>query len=333
MAALAIVPFDDRWTAPAAALLASAHRSTAAPWPDVDLADPEAAQALLADWRAVGPGLAAVDGHGTLRGFALASVPGPPGQSTARVRLAHHAAAPDVTREVYRRLYRELAGRLTRLGRFAHGVVIASEHRTAVAALVELGFGLDQVKGLRGLTAPEPARPSVTLRPADHADLPQLGALVRELQRFHAEPPMLRPALVDQPAVDADLRRAVTDARRLVLLAEEGGRPVGMMLAGPDSRHPATATIGMAVVTASARSAGVGTALLGGVLAWADARGATACGVEWTSANLVGDAFWRGHGFVPVRLTLSRLVDARVARAGATPDARDPRDPPPGPPS
>ena len=43
----------------------------------------------------------------------------------------------------------------------------------------------------------------------------------------------------------------------------------------------------------------MGTALLSGVLSWAAGHGFGTCGVEWSSANLVSDAFWRGHGFTP----------------------------------
>ncbi|MEO3750867.1 hypothetical protein [Streptomyces sp. B6B3] len=59
----------------------------------------------------------------------------------------------------------------------------------------------------------------------------------------------------------------------------------------------------------------VGTALLSGVVDWAAARGFRAWGAEWTSANLVSDAFWRGHGLVPARYTLTRRVDPDVAWA------------------
>lgn len=67
---------------------------------------------------------------------------------------------------------------------------------------------------------------------------------------------------------------------------------------------------------------GVGTALLSEVLARAAARGMRACDAEWASANLVSDAFWRGHGFAPVRCTLTRHLDTR-------PDMFEPATPSP----
>lgn len=56
----------------------------------------------------------------------------------------------------------------------------------------------------------------------------------------------------------------------------------------------------------------MGTALLSGVLSWAAGHGFGTCGVEWSSANLVSDAFWRGHGFGPAGYKLTRLIDACV---------------------
>ena len=56
----------------------------------------------------------------------------------------------------------------------------------------------------------------------------------------------------------------------------------------------------------------MGTALLSGVLSWAAGHGFGTCGVEWSSANLVSDAFWRGRGFTPAGYKLTRLIDACV---------------------
>ncbi|MFI6692000.1 hypothetical protein ACIBLA_09565 [Streptomyces sp. NPDC050433] len=59
----------------------------------------------------------------------------------------------------------------------------------------------------------------------------------------------------------------------------------------------------------------MGTTLLVGVVSWSADHDFTTCGTEWSSASLVSDAFWRGHGFAPVGHKLSRLVDARVSWA------------------
>jgi GNAT superfamily N-acetyltransferase len=304
---LDLVPFDDRFVAPAAALLAGAHP------PAVDLADVAVAGRLVTGWRDAGPAVAAVR-DGELVGFMAAALTGPPAYQAARVRLQQHAAAAADTRTIYRRLYAALSGRLVAAGAFEHSVVVSAEHRDTLSCLHELGFGVDQVRGLRPLTPPPATAPDtrVRLRPARADDVPRLLELTVELQRFHASPPMLRPALLDQRAIRDSFHATLAGDRQLLVAAERDGRLVGMMQAGPDGRYRDTATIGIAVVTASARSKGTGTGLLSAVLDWAGRHGFHTCGAEWTSANLVSDAFWRGHGFEPARYTLTRLIDSRV---------------------
>lgn len=308
-----IVAFADRFTEEAASLLAAAHADTV---PVPDLADVDAARACLTAVGAAGPAVAAIDDDGGLTGFMAAAVTGFPNDPRARVRMQHHAAGPGRARTTYRHLYRELSARLTGIGCFEHTVTVAAAHADVVTSLVELGFGMDQVKGTRPLTPPDGVRPGVRLREAHPDDLPLILRLTLELQHFHAEAPVHRPAFLDVGAIGADLSAAVADPRRLVLLAEVADRPAGLMVADPDSHLPGTATIGIAVVTAAVRAGGAGTALLSGVVDWARRNGFRACGAEWTSANLVSDAFWRGHGFTPVRYTLARRIDPRVAWAG-----------------
>jgi GNAT superfamily N-acetyltransferase len=305
-----IVAFTDRFTDEAAALLAAVHATIT---PVSDLADVGAARAHLATVTAAGPAVAAID-DGVLAGFMAAAVTGFPNDPRARVRTQHHAAVPGRARTTYRHLYRALSARLTGIGCFEHTVSVTGAD--TLTCFVELGFGMDQVKGTRPLTQPDRVRHDVHLRAAHAADLPLLLRLTLELQHFHAAAPVHRPAFLDVDAIGADLSAAVADPRRLVLLAEVAGRPAGLMVADPDSHLPGTATIGIAVVTAAVRSGGVGTALLAGVVDWARRNGFHACGAEWTSANLVSDAFWRGHGFTPVRHTLARRIDPRVAWAG-----------------
>ena len=134
---------------------------------------------------------------------------------------------------------------------------------------------------------------------------------------------MLRPAAIDLPALRDNPRAAVADKSRLVLLAEHDGDTVGLMVVDPDGHVPATATTGIAVVTAAVRGRALGSALLAGVVEWAAARGFRRLGAGWTSANLVSDAFWRRHGFVPARYTLTRRIDPRVAWAESRLERRD----------
>ncbi|MEV8367496.1 GNAT family N-acetyltransferase [Streptomyces niveus] len=311
-----VVPFERHFIEPAAALLADDHPPPADGGPALDLAEIDVARRLLDQSYDTGPAVAAVD-DGTLLGFMAVTTTHGPEQRHARIRLHQHASARRRKRAIYRRLYAALAGQLTALGAFEHTVVVSAAHDDTVTALFELGFGADQIKGARPTSAPiETRQGGVRPREADADDLEDLLDLTVELQRFHASSPILRPALVDLRAIRDSFRSALRDERQLILVTEEHGRLTGMMQAGPDSRYLSTATIGIAVVTASARSGGVGRALLSGVVDWAAGHGFEMCGTEWTSANLVGDAFWRGHGFAPVGHTLTRRIDARVSWAG-----------------
>ena len=99
-----------------------------------------------------------------------------------------------------------------------------------------------------------------------------------------------------------------------MLIACEGDDVVNDQ-AQPDRFYVNTVTIGMNIVTESARSAGVGTTMLNALCGWASDLGFEHCAVGWDPANLLSDAFYRSKGFTPARYELSRNIDARVAWA------------------
>ncbi|WP_345024490.1 GNAT family N-acetyltransferase [Nonomuraea roseoviolacea] len=321
-----IVPFQRGFAGQAAALLAETHTpsgagASAGGW---DVADVGVARRLVARWQGSGPAVAAVR-DGVVVGFMAATLPTLPGDQSARVRLHQHACAGPDRRMTYRRLYAALSGRLARVGAFQHSLAVSAHDQDTLACFFELGFGVDQIRGFRPVPRPgTPAREArgIRLRTARADDLPQMLDLSVELTRFHARPPMLRPALDDLRAIRNGFLAAFDDDRQVLLVAEEQGRLLGLMQAHPDGSHLGAARIGLAVVAASSRSAGVGTALLSGVGAWAAGRGFDLYGAEWSSANLVSDAFWRGRGMVPALFKLSRLIDSRVAWADAGFDHR-----------
>lgn len=319
-----IVAFAQRLEEPAAELLALIHAASG----DESLthmADPIAARDQVNTWSGKGPAVAALDGNATLLGFLAAVVTGYPGPPVAKVRLQQHAALGSDPRMTYRHLYRALSERLVEMGCFEHSVTVSADRPEVLNTFVELGFGFDQIKGLRPLTAlTTPDAPgNVVLRAAVPGDLARVVDLTWELQQFHAEAPMLRPAMVDLKALRDNLSAGIADEQRLVLLAEHEGRVAGLMVVDPDGHIPAAATIGIAVVTAAVRGRALGSALLAGAVGWAASRGFRRLSAGWTSGNLVSDAFWRGHGFAPVRYSLTRRIDARVAWADSRLDRWD----------
>ena len=79
-----------------------------------------------------------------------------------------------------------------------------------------------------------------------------------------------------------------------------------MIEAETDRLLDETATIYIAVTSDGWRGRGIGASLLAAVDGWALERGCAHVAAGWSSANLVSDRFWRGHGFRPYRYTLSR---------------------------
>ncbi|MFI0464807.1 hypothetical protein ACH347_12060 [Saccharopolyspora sp. 5N102] len=229
------------------------------------------------------------------------------GGQLARIRLQQHASVPEGRREIYRRL----SGQLIAVGAFEHSVVVAAAHRPVITCLFELGFGIDQVKGLRQVE-PIGAAGAVDVREAGAEDLAELLDLTVELRRFHAAPPILRPALRDARAIRDDLRASLVGADRVVLVATGRDRLIGMIQAGRDNRFPATATIGLAVVTADARSRGSGH----GAGVRRPRLGVPPRLPQLRRGVVVGESGQRRLPARPrLRARLTRLIDSRVAWA------------------
>jgi predicted GNAT superfamily acetyltransferase len=297
----------------AAHLLVDVHRAGSVGLTSV-AASLDNATRLISDARQGGLGLAALEGNRVF-GFLIARVPNSPGTGGLRIPDIHHAADRDRARSVYRALYEAIAGRLVRLGLFSHRVLVLAEPTVPVTTFFEMGFGVDQIKGVRPIGAEPPSATECLVEPASEDDLDDLVSLWIELVKFHSRPPILDPALPSVSGIRAEARDEILDQSRLMLVAHESGRAVGMIEAHPDSRYTSTVTIGLNVVTETARSRGVGTAMLEALLRRASAAGYEYCAVSWASANLVSDAFYRSRGFRPLRYEIVRNLDQRIAWA------------------
>jgi GNAT superfamily N-acetyltransferase len=336
MGSLEVVAFDDAHVAGAAALVADEHRAVGVERPGFEpaLADRGVARAAIDAGRRAGPGVAALAGR-ELVGFVVSSLdprgdapaaraagawPSPAslgGARRARVGLAHHGAAVAERRAAYRAMYTALAGRFVALGCFRHQVGVPVGSGDTVRAWFELGFGVDQVHGVRSTRPLGVAVPDVDVRPARPGALGAVAGLAVDLQVFHARSPMLEPVFVSPAAARASLEWTLRDDRSAIWVAVEGGAPVGFMAFAPDARASRGVRLGIAAVAEPARSRGLGTSILDAGLRWARGAGYEVCLVGWTSANPDGDRFWRGRGFAPIYLTLSRRIDDRIAGATA----------------
>lgn len=95
------------------------------------------------------PSVAAME-DGRLLGYLAATPPRPPGDAVG-IKAAMHATAPENRRDIYRRLYAQLADDLTKIGGFTHTIAVNHSDRATVESWFELGFGIDQVKGVQAL--------------------------------------------------------------------------------------------------------------------------------------------------------------------------------------
>jgi GNAT superfamily N-acetyltransferase len=304
----------------AADVLAEFHVGTEAA-PTSALADRETARRAVDAAIGAGPGVAAFDGS-SIVGYMVAPLPAVPGPTVARLGPAHHAVRPASARPAYRRMYEVLAGKLVAAGLTYHSLPVPAAVLSAVEACFELGFGVDQIRGavpLRDLQ-PSAAAEAKDVRTATAGDLDGLLQLAVELTKFHARAPMFQPALLDVRQIRQDLIRAIGDDSATVLVVADEGRPVAMMSAQPDSAYAHSLVIGMNVVTESARSAGLGKAMLSKLLGWAKDRAYQYCTVGWASSNPISDAFYRSHGFTPIRYRLHRRIDPAIAWANETLD-------------
>lgn len=193
------------------------------------------------------PAVAAVR-DGNLVGFLGARPPRPPSQSVA-MKAAMHATTRENRREIYRALY----GQLTAIGGFAHTVAVNAKDLETVSAWFELGFGLDQVRGVQAVPqVPSNRAPQdVHVRLAADPDLDPMVELAVELTQFHAESPMLRPAPSDHEFVRDNFVRQMVDPRSLVVVVGPSSAPVGFLSLNPDPHFDDAVVIGIASVSAA----------------------------------------------------------------------------------
>ncbi len=207
-------------------------------------------------------------------------------------------------------MYTALSGELVANRCLTHSIALPIAETDAVFAWFGLGFGVDQIKGIRTVASADlTVSNDRRVRAAEPRDIEALVALSVELQEFHAAPPVFNPAHIDVGETRRSYERAIADERCGVLVAEESDRIIGMMQVEPATRYRTVATIGIAIATEGARSQGVGSEILVHVLEWAREQGYEHCAAGWTSANRISDAFWRSRGFQPTRYKLARRFD------------------------
>lgn len=311
---MSLVPIGDVEIERLAEALTDMHRDNSHAGATHALADPAAALEAVKAAVDDGPGVAVLDGS-TVVGYFIGPLPRVPGSSTARLRPVHHAARADDARSLYRLMYGAISSQLVAAGCMYHSLPVLTAQSAAADTFFELGFGVDQIDGILPIPDAVGTGSASGVRVATDSDLDQVVELAIELMKYHSRAPMFHAALLDVASIRQSAAKALEDDRSAVVVAEEGGRLVAMAEAEQAGSYPEAVDIGMNIVTADARAAGLGTAMLGFLLEWARSREYRYCTVGWTASNLVSDSFYRSRGFVPVRYRLHRRIDPRVAWA------------------
>ncbi len=240
-----------------------------------------------------------------------------------------HGASGEKRPEVYRRLYRHLAGEWVAAGHVSHGLTAFAHDREELEAWFELGFGMlaeDCVRPLAPVRRVEAGGPSaqdaLTVRPAEAADLATWLPLAREFRAYVTGSPIF---LHVAPPDETSEREWMSQPGHILWLAFRKGRLAGFMRSEPSSddaafsiTDPATVSITGAYTLEAHRGGGVGARLLGAAVDWARENGYERCSVDFETANPLGSRFWRRH-FEPVCRSVIRHVDDRVAPTALTP--------------
>jgi GNAT superfamily N-acetyltransferase len=326
-----IVPFQPDLLDAAAQLLAARHQRNRLARPELPARFTEAAIARLAveaAWqRPHASGVATLAGD-RLAGYLIGyiSVDTLRGRS-AWIPLAGHALAEAHPADLYRELYAAAAPAWLAAGCFDHYPLIPATDQAALAAWFSLGFGQEQVYGLRLLTeadlTAESNRADLTLRRATIEDRAILAELSPLIGRHQAQAPIWAPHPPDfQAEVRAGYAGLVDEETVTVWLAIQAGEVVGFQAYFPaepsnsDMMIPeACLELHIAATRPGWQGQGIGEALTRHSLAEARRSGYACCLIDWRATNLSAARFWPHQGFQPVVYRLARHIDPRIAWA------------------
>jgi GNAT superfamily N-acetyltransferase len=228
--------------------------------------------------------------------------------------------------ELYRELYAALASVWNRNGYFSHYIEISALDFTAAEAFASLGFGRQTTLAARRVAEPVESTPAEGLEilRAGPSEIETVMRFIGLVAAYHAASPSFLPYLREP---DREIEQAthewLNDWSNAYLVARRGGKPVGMFslrqqgYAPPLARPEGSVYLDDGVVDPSERRGGVGRALLGEAMRWAEDSGFSSCLLHFLSGNLAGARFWQANGFWPLVHTLARHVDERIAWAGS----------------
>jgi GNAT superfamily N-acetyltransferase len=217
--------------------------------------------------------------------------------------------------ETVRDLYGLAAQRWFDDGLTAHYALVPAD---APDPWYRLGFGQQQVHGVRP-TSPEPLSANgFTIREPTPADLDALAALEVVVPEHQSRAPVFS---ARKPPAPEDARdewvEVLADPAYTTFVAERDGEVVGTAVgcAATESGHHSglarpdgAAFLAFAAVRPETRGLGIGGALGRAVLGWAAESGYPSIVTDWRATNLLSSRTWPRLGFRPAFHRLHRLV-------------------------
>ncbi|MGH3333391.1 MAG: GNAT family N-acetyltransferase [Nocardioidaceae bacterium] len=318
---LVLRPFTQSDLGAAGRLLAERHRLHRLTQPHLSARyeSPDSAEVDVTEvWKADHVSGAVAVRNGEVNGFLLgAPKPGEVWGPNVWVEAAGQAVAEA---EVMRDLYALAATRWVEEGRDAHHVVVPAHDEALVRSWFRLGFGQQQMHGIRDVpTGPRHAPPpGMSIRRARRDDIPVLAELDRELPLHQGLAPTFSAGTVatleeyteewEEDWEDEEFATFVADCDGQVI-----GSAVGCAIEKSNShkglaRPDSAGLLGFAAVLPSARGLGAGRALGEAVLAWAAEQGFDSVVTDWRATNLTSSRAWPALGFTETFLRLHRLI-------------------------
>ena len=231
---------------------------------------------------------------------------------------------------VYTAMYAYLGEQWVDGGYFEHRITMPLGTPASVEAWFHLGFGSLYTFCARESTPLEASRATqhldatIDVQRATPSERAEVLRFQDESGRWHWQGPIFWPYMERQAsaAIDAFTAGALTDESNGIFLARRNGVAVALnlLVAMDDWGSTFTQPDGSiylyeGITSPEARGTGAGTAILAHTLDWAREAGHPYVTLHYATPNPSGGPFWRGHGFVPVEVTLQRRLDERLAWA------------------
>jgi GNAT superfamily N-acetyltransferase len=325
---LEILPLAEKHLEDAAGLVCARYRALRGTLPlmPARFENLDAILPRLCDLAGQAPGAAAIQGS-NLAGFLVAyQFPDFRGKRSTYSPEWANGTLLAGSRRIYETLYTGLAAQWVDAGYNTHLLSTMASDQDGIEVWRWLGFGLlatDGVRNLEPVPAEVPGRAaSVDLRRAGPDDTQQVTALIEALRQHMAASPTF---LHQEDSVGTEENAEyLADPAHALWLAYQGAEAVACMGQGPANPRASdlisdrgTTSIISAYTRENARGAGIATALLNQVLAWAREEGYERCAVDWEPMNVLATRFWTRY-FHPVSYAMIRHIDERLAPTTAT---------------